>query len=119
MEFLLSVIIVTVLLASTMKKDPNSGFGIVAAAGRIDLPLMMERETTGNIYMDFSQKTISLVKYKSCNLITYRNRFYSYKMLIMHMMDAQRKKIHKKISKTILPDLTMVGWKLVILSAAR
>ena len=39
--------IVTVFVAAAMKKTSHTGFGMVAEAGKIELPLLRERETTG------------------------------------------------------------------------
>ena len=47
MEFLLIFSIGTVFLAAAMKKEPNTGLGIPAEAGRIELPSLTTRETTG------------------------------------------------------------------------
>ena len=51
-------------------------------------------------------------------MITYRFRFHSYTFqAITHLMGVQR--IETSISRTILPGITMVTWKLLVLSAAR
>ena len=55
METLLIITVGMVFLAETMKEEPNTYFGIVAEAGRIEVPPLWERETTG-IYMEYSPK---------------------------------------------------------------
>ena len=50
MEFLLMFTIGTVFLTAAMKKEHNTGLGIVAEAGRIEVPPLMTRETTGVDY---------------------------------------------------------------------
>ena len=62
MEFLLIVTIGMVFLAAAMKKEHNTGLGIVAEAGRIELPPLMMRETTGIYKWILAKKTIFLVK---------------------------------------------------------